>query len=714
MKHKLSAQDLLLVRMVATAVLFGLIVRSLFPNQMWVHVPLHSTVEALGGLAAVLMGLVLLARKSEWGDERLQGVASGLLGMGILEGFHAVSSPDQGFVLLRSAASLLGGVAFSFVWHPPGMIGKRTRDLIPYLVIGGTVAFGIFAVALPHQLPRFTVQDQFASIALAVNGLAAVLFLAGAAGFWLESGRTGRPEHQLLATLAILFGLAETMFLFSAPWESEWWTWHFVRFAAYVVALTYVSRGYVRMVSDTRKALAETKRSGRRLSAEYAVTRVLAESATLKDVGQPILQAIGESLDWELGMFWSVEEQRQRLRFVDLWHAPHVEATEFVDDSRGRTFQRGEGLIGRVWATGKPIWIPDVITDPNFRRAPMAGRACLHGAFAFPVCKGEELYGVIEFFSRESREPDQDVLDMVADIGIKVGLFVDRKRTEQELRRTEARLLEEQRLAEVARVLGDIGHDLKNMLMPIVTGAGLLEEELSECFSKLPQPAVSAAQPSRDLTHDLIDMIRQGARRIHDRVKEIADSVKGLTRAPQFAPCRIADIVSSVYATLRVIADEGKVALNVEGLETLPEIRADESRLFNALYNLVNNAIPEVPSGGSITVKGYTDKARKNIVVSVVDTGKGMSPEVRDSLFTYQAISRKVGGTGLGTKIVKDVVDAHGGSITVESELGVGSSFHIVLPVEGPPAHSPNTFRSPAETGRMTVGSTSQEERHGR
>jgi signal transduction histidine kinase len=312
------------------------------------------------------------------------------------------------------------------------------------------------------------------------------------------------------------------------------------------------------------------------------------------------------------------------------------------------------------------------------------------------------MYGVIEFFSRESREPDQDVLAMVADIGIKVGLFVDRKRTEEELRQTEARLVEEQRLAEVARVLGDIGHDLKNMLMPILSGATLLEQELSECFSKLPQPAVSAIKPSRDLTQELIEMIRRGAGRIHDRVKEIADSVKGLTRAPQFALCRVADVVASVYATLHILADERGVALRAEGVDTLPEIRADESRLFNAIYNLVNNAIPEVPSGGSVTVQGRTDQPGRNIVLSVVDTGKGMSPEVRDSLFTYQAISRKVGGTGLGTKIVKDVVDAHGGSITVESEQGRGTSFHITLPVEGPAIGSPSPSTHPAETGRMT------------
>ena len=684
------ARSLLPLGIVAAAWLCGLIAHLVWPSHTWVNLPLHSTLETLGGLGAVLMGLVLLARKAEWGDERLQGVASGLLGMGILEGFHAVTSPEHGFVLLRSAASLLGGVAFSFVWHPSGMLGKRTRELVPYLVIGVTVTFGLLVIAVPGHLPRFTVQDQFAPMALAVNGVAAVLFLAGAVGFWLEAGRTGRAEHQLLATLGILFGLAELMFLFSAPWEREWWTWHFVRFAAYVLALTYVSRGYVWMVNDTRKALAQTKRSGRRLAAEYAVTRILAESATIKDAVHGVLRVVGENLDWELGMFWEMEKQNQVLRFVDLWHAPDVEADEFIKDSKDRTFTRGEGLVGRVWATGKSMWIPDVCADPSFRRADMAARAGLHGAFAFPVSKGERLYGVIDCFTRTRREPDPDVLEMLADLGIKVGVFVDRKRTEQELRETEARLVEEERLAEVARVLGDIGHDLKNLLMPITGGAELLEAELSECFGTLPETTAAAIKPARERTHELTEMIKQNSRRINDRVKEIADSVKGLTRPPQFAPCRLADVVSNVYQTLRILADEQHVVLRAEGLDSLPVIRADESRLFNAIYNLVNNAIPEVPSGGSVTIRGRLDKSGKQVVLSVIDTGKGMSPEVRDSLFSYQAISRKVGGTGLGTKIVKDVVDAHGGTITVESEEGKGTAFHITLSIDGPApkAHS--------------------------
>ncbi|MGD9726248.1 MAG: ATP-binding protein [Nitrospiraceae bacterium] len=441
-------------------------------------------------------------------------------------------------------------------------------------------------------------------------------------------------------------------------------------------------------------ALAEAERSERHLFAQYAVTRALAEFTTLEDAGQMILRAIGKSMDWDLGIFWKVNDEATALQFVNLWHTGRMTTFEFVEDSRKRTFKRGEGLIGRVWATGKPIWIADVAIDPVFRPGQMAARVGLHGGCAFPVRKGDRIYGVIELFSQEIRATDEDMLDMVADIGIKVGQFIDRKQTEEELHRAEIKLFEEARLAEVARVLGDIAHDINNMLMPVVNGASLLAEELNECYERLPQPVAAAAQRSHALTKELIDMILHGSGRVQDRVREFADSVKGLSRSPQFGPCRITDVVSSVYAILRIPAGESGVTLCARDLESLPLIRADENRLFNALYNLVNNAIPEVPSGGSITVQGRVEETGPSIVISVIDTGKGMSLEVRESLFTYQAISRKVGGTGLGTKIVKDVVEAHGGKITVESEQGIGSSFHITLPVEGPPVLPRNSVAS--------------------
>ena len=130
-----------------------------------------------------------------------------------------------------------------------------------------------------------------------------------------------------------------------------------------------------------------------------------------------------------------------------------------------------------------------------------------------------------------------------------------------------------------------------------------------------------------------------------------------------------------------VIAKRLCVLPHAQGLEPLPVIQADERRLFNAFYNVIDNAIPEVPPGGSVTVRGQVDVEANELVISIADTGKGMPPAVRDALFTTQVVSRKAGGTGLGTKIVKDVVDAHKGSISVESEVGVGTTVHIHLPI---------------------------------
>ena len=253
-----------------------------------------------------------------------------------------------------------------------------------------------------------------------------------------------------------------------------------------------------------------------------------------------------------------------------------------------------------------------------------------------------------------------------------------------ERQQLERRLLEEAKLAEVSRRMADIGHDVKNMLTPIQMGMQLLEDELDEHFKALPDTGQPRTSTTRSLYKDIINMTRRGSSRIQMRVKEIADAVKGSSSPPHFAACHLGKIVDGVLDALRLNADEQGVALHTRGLDSLPILRADEQRLFNAFYNLVNNAISEVPHGGSVTITGSLSPGGKEILLSVEDTGRGMSPDVLRSLFTYQVVSRKPGGTGLGTKIVKDVIDAHGGTIRAESTEGQGTTFTICLPIEGP------------------------------
>lgn len=244
-----------------------------------------------------------------------------------------------------------------------------------------------------------------------------------------------------------------------------------------------------------------------------------------------------------------------------------------------------------------------------------------------------------------------------------------------------AQLVEETKLAEIARLLGDIGHDVKNMMMPILLGVDLLDGELKELLRTLAPADETRRQTTQELSQEVFGMVRSNSRRVQDRVKEIADAVKGRSGPPNLAACRVSRVITAVLETLRFFAEQNRIRLFTQNLDDLPVIHADESRLFNAFYNLVNNAIPETSSGGSITIEGRFDSEADALLLSVRDTGRGMPPDVRESLFSQRVISRKAGGTGLGTKIVKDVVDSHAGSISVESEEGKGTVFLITLPV---------------------------------
>jgi signal transduction histidine kinase len=292
--------------------------------------------------------------------------------------------------------------------------------------------------------------------------------------------------------------------------------------------------------------------------------------------------------------------------------------------------------------------------------------------------EGEPI-GVLSVLNKREGQLDQDDVAILTIISALSAQAIE-----------QARLFEEAKLAEVVRLLGDIGHDVKNMLFPIVMGAGIMHGEIRDFFQG--KPALredKASQTLQETCNDVIGMQRNGAHRIQDRMQEVADCVKGLSAPPNFAPCQVSDVVQNVLQTLRLVADENGIAIKLEGLDTLPPIQADERRLYNAFYNLINNAIPEVPRGGSITIGGNADSDAQTVHLTVADTGRGMPPEVRERLFTKRAISTKFGGTGLGTKIVKDVVDAHGGRITVDSEEGKGTTFHMIFPIRPPGCGTP-------------------------
>ena len=172
----------------------------------------------------------------------------------------------------------------------------------------------------------------------------------------------------------------------------------------------------------------------RRLHTQYAVTHALAESTSLREAAPRILKAICETLGWEHGALWRKDAAAEVLRCVELWNPPGTSFPEFTALSRRTTFVRGAALPGRVWATGKPVWIPEVAKDPNLPRAPIATREGLRSALGIPVLFGAEVLGVLEFSSRKIRRPDDELLQLFATVGIQIGQFEERRRAENELK----------------------------------------------------------------------------------------------------------------------------------------------------------------------------------------------------------------------------------------------------------------------------------------
>jgi PAS domain S-box-containing protein len=181
------------------------------------------------------------------------------------------------------------------------------------------------------------------------------------------------------------------------------------------------------------------KRAEHRLAIQHGVTQALAESAALNDAAPTILRTICEYLGWDFGALWYVDQSCGLLNCSEVWHRSTIQLPQFEAICRQRTFQPGIGLPGRVWQSARAAWIPDVVKDDNFPRASIAAAEGLHAAFGFPIVLNKEVLGVIEFFSPEIRQPDEELLQMMTAIGSQIGQYIERKRAEQAVRASEAR-----------------------------------------------------------------------------------------------------------------------------------------------------------------------------------------------------------------------------------------------------------------------------------
>ena len=175
------------------------------------------------------------------------------------------------------------------------------------------------------------------------------------------------------------------------------------------------------------------------LRVEHAVALALAGTESSADTYSNVLAAIGTTLNWPIGAVWEPALSGERLHCVEVWEAPGPGASSFRTLTEELTFLPGEGLPGRVWLSGCPVWVGDIEIDPGLPRAQVALAAGLRAAFGFPVMSGGAVLGAMEFFTRDARGPDGPLLASAAILGSQIGEFVVRRKAEEAVRVSEAR-----------------------------------------------------------------------------------------------------------------------------------------------------------------------------------------------------------------------------------------------------------------------------------
>jgi PAS domain S-box-containing protein len=586
---------------------------------------------------------------------------------------------------------------------------------------------------------------------------------------------------------------------------------HYIDFSLSPVA---DADGQIVMLIPEGRDITERKRGEQLNEVQHAVTLTLAEANSIQDAVARTLQAICERLDWDYGNLFTVDRQCNVLRHIAMWCAPNIVLTEFAAISASTAFQSGIGLPGRVWKSRQPAWIPDVVVDKNFPRAPIAAREGLHGAFAFPIIVDGEVSGVLEFFCRYVRQPEADLLEMFATLGDRVGQYLERKRFEENLRRSEEelnffftlsldflciagmdgyfkrvnaafeRLLgwtteellsrpfldfvhpddHEKTLREVAalqqqgyltinfenRYLSKDGTyhwmswnaaSLPDRQLIFASAKDVTELKLHASELQRAKEESEAANRAKseflaNMSHEIrtpmngvlgmtrlvletdlapkqreyLGMAYRSAESLLEIINDILDfsKIEAGKLALDEIPFSLSEAVEHVVRDLAMRAHAKNLELTCALDPAIPDaLLGDPGRLRQVLMNLLSNAVKFTEHGEVDLDVRRMGASGEDVWVqfSVRDTGIGIPADKLDQIFQAfeqadNSITRTYGGTGLGVTISARLAAMMGGALTVESQVGVGSTFRFRAafrraeqPVQARPRRSSPEFR---------------------
>jgi len=362
----------------------------------------------------------------------------------------------------------------------------------------------------------------------------------------------------------------------------------------------------------------------------------------------------------------------------DAWPTLLQAFAELVAAPAARLWLHDSGRLAPQLALGEPqseapagLALATALDDGPINKLPFcsiapAGHALAQGlavpegpALCVLLKHGEKVSGIMCFALGEAQSLSSLEQRRIAALAEHVGAAVADKRTHDELT---------QSIRARDEVLGIVAHDLRNPLNVITTASGMLHQRLVDIRARRSvERILRAAQRAEHLIDDLLDV----------------SAIEGGHFSVEKRPFDAAAAVLTAIEMQQGLAAGSSVILGSDLSPGLPPIQADAERVLEVLENLVGNAIKFTPAGGTIIIGARAQGAE--LVLWVKDTGPGIPAEQIPHLFDrfWQAAKGDRRGAGLGLTICRAIVDAHGGRIWVESELGAGSTVFFSLPALG-------------------------------
>lgn len=403
--------------------------------------------------------------------------------------------------------------------------------------------------------------------------------------------------------------------------------------------------------------------------AELRIATVLNKAYTIKDAAPQVVAQLGALLRSSYVALWLVDPIADVLRQAAHWTAPGLTMSDVIPER----IARGDPGPGRVWATGEPLYIPDLADSPEYtdERSHRFAEACiqrgLRTVIALPIRDGDTVLGVMTCLSPDLDGGATRLTGLLTGIAAQIAGFLARRRAAD-------------LSVQLAKARDDfialVGHAVRTPLTSIHAYTELLHDDETQPPETREMLGVILrnAETLRNIVHDLLDL---GA-------LEAGQDVLNITEVD------LVTIVDGAIRAAQPAATIGGVTLAVD-LPPRLHLSADARRLRQLVDNLLSNAI-EYGGRGTVRVRAHR---HDNIVeLSVSDDGTGIPADQRhrvfDRFFRADNVAHSAApGTGLGLTLVRAIAEAHGGSAHLADEGQPGTKVVIRLPVTHRPAPAP-------------------------